>query len=278
MAQTDFRFIGWNTRADGTGTTYVESFTFKMPAENVILYAQWISSLYQIAYNANGGTSAPAPQTGIAGLPVTLAPVEPVKPSNTFALWSVVPSGGSTTYSKGGVLTMPSSNLVLYAQWNAIVVAEPTAEPAPVSPGVSVFVITYDSNTATSGQVPIDIKRYVTGEVVTVLTNSGSLARTGFTFAGWNTKADGTGTPLSVDPAAKFTMLPNNIVLYAQWIPVGKYSLTYNGNGSSGGTVPVESENLVEGGKFSVKGNSGSLSLPLYAFSFPLPVPPSPEL
>jgi uncharacterized repeat protein (TIGR02543 family) len=266
LSKTNSVFTGWNTAADGTGTGYTSLTDITMPVGGLNLYAQWSGVAYTIAYNANGGTSAPAPQTGIAGSPVTLAPAEPVKPSNTFALWSVVPSGGSTTYLKGGVLTMPSNNLVLFAQWNAVVVPEPTPEPAPVSPGISVFVITYDSNTATSGQVPIDIKRYVTGEVVTVLSNSGSLARTGFTFAGWNTKADGTGTPLSVDPAAKFTMLPNNIVLYAQWVPVGKYSLTYNGNGATGGTVPTETENLIEGGKFTIKSNSGLLTLPLNIF------------
>jgi uncharacterized repeat protein (TIGR02543 family) len=266
LSKTNSVFTGWNTAADGSGTGYTSLTDITMPVGGLNLYAQWSGIAFTIAYNANGGSSAPAPQTGIAGTAVTLAPVEPIKPANTFAAWSVTPTGGSTTYTKGGVLTMPSSNLVLFAQWNAVVVATPTPEPAPVSPGVSVFVVTYDSNTATSGQVPIDIKRYVTGEVVTVLTNSGSLARIGFTFAGWNTSADGTGTPLSVDPAAKFTMLPNNIVLYAQWVPVGKYSLTYNSNGATGGTVPTETESLIEGGKFTVKANTGALLLPLNVF------------
>ncbi len=38
---TSYRFTGWNTKADGSGTDQAEGFTFIMGASNVILYAQW---------------------------------------------------------------------------------------------------------------------------------------------------------------------------------------------------------------------------------------------
>ena len=36
-----YRFTGWNTKADGSGTNQVEGSTFTMGASNVTLYAQW---------------------------------------------------------------------------------------------------------------------------------------------------------------------------------------------------------------------------------------------
>ena len=40
---TNYRQLGWNTQADGKGTHYAMSDTITMPAENVILYAEWES-------------------------------------------------------------------------------------------------------------------------------------------------------------------------------------------------------------------------------------------
>ena len=54
-----YTFIGWNTKADGTGVSYVneESVTNLTSAEGgtVTLYAQWGVKTYAIHYNANGG-------------------------------------------------------------------------------------------------------------------------------------------------------------------------------------------------------------------------------
>jgi len=79
------------------------------------------------------------------------------------------------------------------------------------------YTIIYNGNTNTSGNAPIDgSSPYASGSTVTVLGNSGSpvLAKTGFTFAGWNTIADGTGTPYS--QGNTFTINANT-TLYAQW-------------------------------------------------------------
>ena len=38
---TSYRFTGWNTKADGSGTVQVEASIFTIGASNVILYAQW---------------------------------------------------------------------------------------------------------------------------------------------------------------------------------------------------------------------------------------------
>ena len=76
--------------------------------------------------------------------------------------------------------------------------------------------VTYNGNSSTSGTVPVDGNSpYVSGTTVTVLGNSGTLVKTGFTFNCWNTAANGSGT--SRVAASSFSMGSANITLYAQW-------------------------------------------------------------
>ena len=70
--------------------------------------------------------------------------------------------------------------------------------------------LTYAANNATSGTVPA-AQVMVSGNTAT---NSGTLARTGYTFAGWNTSTDGTGTSYATEAAITLT---GNLTLYAKW-------------------------------------------------------------
>lgn len=77
--------------------------------------------------------------------------------------------------------------------------------------------VTYNRNGATGGAVPIDASSpYDEGDTVVVLSNTGSLVRPGYTFGGWNTAADGSGTARA--PSTAFAMPASSVVLYAQWI------------------------------------------------------------
>jgi uncharacterized repeat protein (TIGR02543 family) len=60
---------------------------------------------------------------------------------------------------------------------------------------------------------------------VTISGNTGSLVKTGFTFKGWNTQADGLGTnygpntPAPLDPTNITTYGGGaNLLLYAKWV------------------------------------------------------------
>ncbi len=79
------------------------------------------------------------------------------------------------------------------------------------------YTITYNGNTNTSGNSPTDSSSpYDSGSNVTLLGNSGSpaLSKTGYTFSGWNTQADGSGT--SYSQGNTFT-INENTILYAKW-------------------------------------------------------------
>ena len=80
----------------------------------------------------------------------------------------------------------------------------------------STYTVTYDGNGKTSGDVPTDSNSpYAKDAEVTVLGNTGSLAKTNYTFTGWNTEANGSGT--HYDAGDKFDMGTANVTLYAQW-------------------------------------------------------------
>ena len=98
----------------------------------------------------------------------------------------------------------------------------------------SSYSVTYNSNGATSGTVPTDATAYLSGATVTVKGNTGSLAKTGYAFGGWNTKADGTGTDYDKDDTFTITA---STTLYAKWNP---YSITAVSSNNSYGSVSLD--------------------------------------
>ncbi len=102
-----------------------------------------------------------------------------------------------------------------------------TGTPAGDIP--TTYTVTYNGNGNTSGDVPVDNNEYdEENNTVTVLGNTGGLAKTGHTFNGWNTAANGSGTSYAADD--QFTISANT-TLYAQWSP-NKYSYTLNVTGT----------------------------------------------
>jgi len=76
------------------------------------------------------------------------------------------------------------------------------------------FKVIYYDNGSTSGVTPTDNKEYKSGDKATVL-DQGTLLKTGFTFDGWNTKADNSGT--LYNPGDQMEIKNITIFLYAVW-------------------------------------------------------------
>jgi uncharacterized repeat protein (TIGR02543 family) len=135
--------------------------------------------------------------------------------------------------------------------------------------GATTYTVTYNGNGNTGGSVPTDSNNYTLGQSVTVLGNTGSLVKTGFTFAGWNTLAAGSGTTYTAGQT--FSMGTANVTLYAIWTSTGGggsgYTVTYDANGATGGTVPVDSGSYSTGQTVTVLGNTGSLTNTGYTFA-----------
>lgn len=131
LVRTGYRFTGWNTAADGSGTTYQQGDTFTID-NHVTLHAQWSVRSYTVTFDANGGT-APIP----ASMPVTygsaygtLAVTE--RSGCHFEGWFTDPTGGSPVTSLSEVAA--ASDHVLYARWNLPPVADAgTSEPVSLA-------------------------------------------------------------------------------------------------------------------------------------------------
>ena len=150
---------------------------------------------FTVTYNANGGTcstsSESVAENGHPSFP------NASKEYCTFNGWKT--DGDNTLYT--------SANASSYTVTGAVTFV------AQYSPAT--YTVTYNANGATSGTVPTDNSSpYNGGSTVTVLGNTGNLAKTNCTFVGWNTAANGSGTDYEKDDT--FT-IGANITLYAQW-------------------------------------------------------------
>ena len=147
-------------------------------------------------------------------------------------------------------------------------------------PSFFTYTVTYNGNGSTGGAAPTDSNTYAQGATVTVLGNTGNLVHTGYVFAGWNTAVGGSGT--SYQQGATFTMGTANVNLYAQWtlfhiIPIKipglggaiptTYTVTYWGNGATGGMYPTDSNTYAQGATVTVLGNTGNLVNTGYVFA-----------
>ena len=221
LVKTGYTFNGWNTAAGGTGTSYAAGATFTISADTT-LYAQWTPTTYTVTYSGNGNTGGTAPVDGsspyTSSATVTvLGAGSLVRTGYTFNDWNTAFDGTGTSYAPTATFTMGSANVILYAQWTLI-------------PGA--YTVTYSGNGNTGGTAPVDSSGYTSGATVTVLGNTGSLARTGYTFSGWNTAAGGGGTNYAA--GATFTISADT-TLYAQWTATPTPT-SANGGGRSAGT------------------------------------------
>jgi uncharacterized repeat protein (TIGR02543 family) len=198
---------------------------------------------YTLSYNGNGNTSGLVPIDNNNydhgdGVTVQANNGNLIKTGYTFVGWNTLPGGG-TNYSPGANFTMGTSSVTLYAAW--------TSNPT--------YTVTYNGNGSTGGSVPTDSNNYAQGGQVIILANTGSLVKTGYTFAGWNTQANGLGT--SYSPGDSFSMGSGPVTLYAVWTSAATYTVTYNANGGNG-HVPVDPNNYVAGAQVTALTNNGT--------------------
>ncbi|MEK0312419.1 RCC1 domain-containing protein [Cohnella sp. 56] len=250
-----YSFVGWNTKADGSGEVYAAGDTVAMGTSDLELYAQWTANpTYGVTYEAPDADSGAVPvDSGSyeAGAEFTVLGNTGglARAGYTFAGWTLAADGSGTAYQAGAKLTMGAAAVKLYAQW--------TANPT--------YGVTYEEPDADSGTVPVDSGAYEAGAEFTVLGNTGGLARAGYTFAGWTLAADGSGT--AYQAGAKLTMGAAAVKLYAQWTANPTYGVTYEAPDADSGTAPVDSGSYETGAEFTVLGNTGDLTRVGYTFA-----------
>lgn len=128
--RTGYRFVSWNTKADGTGTAYNPGDECTDDA-TITFYAMWSELTYTVAFDANGGTGAPAAQTKQYTQSLILSSTAPTRDLYDFLGWATQASATTAEYQAGGTFTA-NADTVLYAVWQL-------AWQAPVIDNVSVY-------------------------------------------------------------------------------------------------------------------------------------------
>ena len=209
--RTGYTFKNWNTKADGSGTSYAAGASYKANAA-LALYAQWTINTWTVSYAANGGSSTPASQTKTYNVALTLRGA--ISRSNASA------TGYKVTYdANGGSCSTTSATAArttkyTFYRWNTKSDGSGTAYNAGASytaNAAATLYATWTSSTTTSA--------------VTLPTPS----RTGYAFDGWYTAASG-GTRVG---GAGGSYTPTGAVtLHAHWTQ-NTWTVTYAANGGS---------------------------------------------
>lgn len=217
-----YTFVEWNTKADGTGGHYgkgtngVAKWTM-LPVGND-LYAIWQANPANIRYRDDWGATGSTPDTtGVTGQDVTIARNGFTRPGYTFTGWAR-DRRTDPSLQPGGRYTLTPGTTTLWAQWKA--------DPAH---------LIYNSNSGSTSQT----RRTdgVVDQTLTVIANP--FTRSGYTFTGWNTQADGRGKAYAAGNGFRLVADAksnpvNTSVLYAQW-RINRVALKFDPNGGTGG-------------------------------------------
>ena len=121
-----YTFQGWSEDAGATEAKYKHDAAKKadqdiLITKDTVLYAVWKENpTYTLYYNANGGSGAPAAQSGISdengSVELTIASGQPSRSGYSFLGWSVS-RGGAASYFAGNKVKITGGNVTLYAVW-----------------------------------------------------------------------------------------------------------------------------------------------------------------
>lgn len=120
FTRTGYDFVGWNTKADGSGKSYVDCHR-AIFTENTDLYAQWDAEKYTVTFDSNSGTGSMDSQEFVYGEEKGLSANKFTKEGFVFKSWNTLKGGSpKTAYADEEVISV-TADMTLYAQWQPIV-------------------------------------------------------------------------------------------------------------------------------------------------------------
>lgn len=109
-------FISWNTKADGSGDTYIPGTYVSNITSDLALYAQWRERKNTITYEPNGGEGyMPVTELAYNVTATTLPKNTFTRNGHNFIGWATTP-GRAVVYADRASVTV-SGNIILYAKW-----------------------------------------------------------------------------------------------------------------------------------------------------------------
>ena len=211
-SRAGYTFGGWYSDKDfKTKVTEIRQYS----KGKITLYAKWTLSKYKIQFVGNGATSgSTASMTGCKGNTTYNLTANGFKRTGyKFKGWNTKADGSGKSYAnKAAVKNLTSKNgatVKLYAQWSIVK-----------------YTITYNLNKGTNN-ASNPAQYTIASETITFKKPT----RKGYTFKGWYTDSE-FKTKITEIPAKS----TGNVTVYAKWA-VNKYSITFNGNGATSGSV-----------------------------------------
>lgn len=179
-------FAGWYFSPDYEGEAVSE---ISCECKDVTVYAKWDNVVYSVRYELNGGSCS---QQNVSTVTAEKEEVlnNPVKKGYLFVGWFDAEKDGELHTTVGG---KNAKNLVLYAKWQK---------------SDKYFEISYDLD---GGSLAVENpSKIAAGDIATLQ----SPQKHGYTFLGWNDKADGSGKYYET-----LYGIYENLTLYAVYSP-----------------------------------------------------------
>ena len=250
-----YNFAGWYLNPEGQGDQFVAGSSV---TSDMTVYAKWDEGTFYVYYSeydrneipiflSFSGTCPPL-QSSKINTPVIISGNTGNLATQNYRFMGWADSNG-TDYAIGSSYSGPQ-NLNLHGKWARLT------------------ELKYYSNGSNSGSAP-EKQSGLERETITLRTNTGNLAKTGYSFSGWNTKADGSGVTYAegasfILPAQSRIDIQVDVNLYPKWTP-NPHTVTYNSNGATSGSVPSV-QNCVYDQQITFSTNAGNLKRDGYRF------------
>ncbi len=208
-----FDFLGWNTKADGSGDDVTEFDELDVDLAPYNVYAQWAEITvdpaeydYFFHYNYEGATEPYALLTFTEEDNFVTPPANPTRENFVFDGWNTKADGSGDDVTEFVDLDVELAPYNVYAQWAEI-------EGEIEDPEVYEYYFHYNFEGATE---PYALLTFT--EEDNFVTPPANPTRENFVFDGWNTKADGSGDDVTEFVDLDVELAPYNV--YAQWAEV----------------------------------------------------------
>lgn len=216
-----YEFVGWNTNKDATEG--LSSLTIE--ANNVTLYAIYKKEVTLTFIDYKGTEKITRTESETAYNKNTSVTI--VTPTiNSYAGWTArywttkTEADAGQTVQSGGTISNVTGNATYYARYYQ---------------NITIF-FSLNGGTGTAPNVITGARETNSYEISTITNQeitmpSTTATRTGYTFEGWNSNEQGTGTNYTV--GEKYTNFTATITVYAKW-KANTYTIEFNSNGGSG--------------------------------------------
>ena len=168
--------------------------------------------------NANSGDTVSTFQVSATSNSLTLLDQLPTKFSKngyTFVGWNTNAAGSDISYSDGATYSF-STDVSLYAQWSEL---------------PNVHTVTFYENDSSNDAVSAFQAEDQVSNLVQITSLIPKFVNTGYSFASWNTAADGSGITIADGASYNFS---TDVSLYAQWVPQIAIEIQFDLNGGVG--------------------------------------------